>query len=836
MRNWKVCEIIQSVAAKTFFDLTKQAQHSFRPLATAKTNRMSDSIELHAIHPENHGDKRTTSMDVVFIHGLDGDHDKTWRASDTMFWPQWVADDHPHAQVWSLGYPAKIGHLLQLGESHQLNAEELAHALADRMRNKSPSIGSRPCIFVCHSLGGLLAKRILINAVSSTDIDRFRHENVAAVMFLGTPHRGSGVSNALQTAEKVKGVALKNLLPLFGVDLSSISDNLMTTTKLISDLEQNNVPLQHLNEEFQLYYAGRNRQDVLRIRVFAENQKMKVGSFRTAIVVDKDSANPNLRLDAGQDAIAVTLVPHADHSSLVKPTAHDDAVCEGLNKLIELVRGESVPRRVISSAAEYEPRPGATNRPSQTIHRNFESHDHLSETDFHKKQSERLRKLNTIHPFKGAWAEKLATELQVRFPVQVSLPCDHLTVFDCFANAPKEQAEGLMTAMRKACTDFGRMDEADTVWATELTVYAAIRLMNRDSLSVLPHWTGGNNEHAAVISIPTSSSLIASIALAALRGTYIRLGSQQQSRGSFQAGGLATPMIWSSTTATDSILGKLYDELMRSRAGVTRNPNSPLTTDQKGELLAEFDEFREDGELATIFIETLPLNEKDCEKTAKALAETVNAYVIRGSAEHVDSLVNGARSINVASLKAKVEKIFGMLPHFADSSRNTNARSKPSGSSAAAAQGTAAHATPAPYTWDVFMSHASEDKEEFVDALVAGLGDAGLAVWYDKKQITAGDSLPSKVSEGLRKSRLIVAAVSLNFLAKGWPKRELDAGMSDELTNGAKRVVAVLLNIRFERLAEHSLLLSEKLAIYADKGIPHVVAEIKRAVDVAKLP
>jgi pimeloyl-ACP methyl ester carboxylesterase len=301
---------------------------------------MTDSIELHAIHPENHAAKRATSMDIVFIHGLDGDHDGTWRSASG-FWPQWVADDHLHAQVWSLGYPAKIGHLLQLGNLNQLNAEELAHALADRMRNKSPAIGSRPCIFVCHSLGGLLAKRILINAISSTDIDRFRHENVAAVMFLGTPHRGSGVSNALQTAEKVKDVALKHLLPFFGIDLSSISDKILTTTKLIGDLEQNNVPLQHLNEEFQLYYARRNRQDVLRIRVFAEKQKMKVGPFRTAIVVDEESANPNLRPDAGQAAIDITLVPSADHSSLVKPTARDREVCEGLNKLIELVRDET---------------------------------------------------------------------------------------------------------------------------------------------------------------------------------------------------------------------------------------------------------------------------------------------------------------------------------------------------------------------------------------------------------------------------------------------------------------------------------------------------------------
>jgi pimeloyl-ACP methyl ester carboxylesterase len=301
---------------------------------------MTESIELHAIHPENHEAKRATSMDIVFIHGLDGDHDGTWRSASGL-WPQWVADDHPHAQVWSLGYPAKIGHLLQLGESRQLNAEELAHALADRMRNKSPSIGSRPCIFVCHSLGGLLAKRILINAVSSTDIDRFRHENVAAVMFLGTPHRGSGVSNVLQIAEKAKDVALKYLLPLFGVDLSSISDNVLTTTKLISDLEQNNVPLQHLNERFQHYYAERNRQDVLRIRVFAETLPMKLGPVKTAIVVNKESANPNLMLGVAHAAIDITLVPQADHSSLVKPTARNSEVCEGLNKLIELVSDET---------------------------------------------------------------------------------------------------------------------------------------------------------------------------------------------------------------------------------------------------------------------------------------------------------------------------------------------------------------------------------------------------------------------------------------------------------------------------------------------------------------
>ena len=50
---------------------------------------------------------------------------------------------------------------------------------------------------------------------------------------------------------------------------------------------------------------------------------------------------------------------------------------------------------------------------------------------------------------------------------------------------------------------------------------------------------------------------------------------------------------------------------------------------------------------------------------------------------------------------------------------------------------------------DVFLSHASEDKAEFVDPLRQALQARGLRVWYDAHQIRMGDDFRKKMDEGL---------------------------------------------------------------------------------------
>ncbi|MBN1638685.1 MAG: TIR domain-containing protein, partial [Ignavibacteriales bacterium] len=81
-------------------------------------------------------------------------------------------------------------------------------------------------------------------------------------------------------------------------------------------------------------------------------------------------------------------------------------------------------------------------------------------------------------------------------------------------------------------------------------------------------------------------------------------------------------------------------------------------------------------------------------------------------------------------------------------------------------------------SWDVFISHASEDKEKVARPLALALEKKGLKVWYDEFSLKIGDSLNRKITEGLAKSRFGVVIISPSFLSKEWPQKELDGLVS----------------------------------------------------------
>ena len=55
-------------------------------------------------------------------------------------------------------------------------------------------------------------------------------------------------------------------------------------------------------------------------------------------------------------------------------------------------------------------------------------------------------------------------------------------------------------------------------------------------------------------------------------------------------------------------------------------------------------------------------------------------------------------------------------------------------------------------TYDVFISHASEDKDSIVRSLANALTELGLKVWYDEFTLRIGDSLRQKIDRGLATS------------------------------------------------------------------------------------
>lgn len=79
-----------------------------------------------------------------------------------------------------------------------------------------------------------------------------------------------------------------------------------------------------------------------------------------------------------------------------------------------------------------------------------------------------------------------------------------------------------------------------------------------------------------------------------------------------------------------------------------------------------------------------------------------------------------------------------------------------------------------PKQYDVFISHASEDKDVLVRDLAENLSDRGYRVWYDEFTLVPGDGLRRSIDQGIRDSRYGVVVLSKHFFCKGWSNYELD--------------------------------------------------------------
>ena len=130
--------------------------------------------------------------------------------------------------------------------------------------------------------------------------------------------------------------------------------------------------------------------------------------------------------------------------------------------------------------------------------------------------------------------------------------------------------------------------------------------------------------------------------------------------------------------------------------------------------------------------------------------------------------------------------------------------------------------------WDVFICHASEDKEAFVDDLATRLRDGGLKVWYDKFSLKIGDSLRRKIDEGLSLCRYGIVVLSNSFFIKDWPQRELDGLTTRDLSE--QMILPIWHNVSFADVKKFSLPLADRLAGDTSKGIDNVVRQIIEVV------
>jgi hypothetical protein len=139
--------------------------------------------------------------------------------------------------------------------------------------------------------------------------------------------------------------------------------------------------------------------------------------------------------------------------------------------------------------------------------------------------------------------------------------------------------------------------------------------------------------------------------------------------------------------------------------------------------------------------------------------------------------------------------------------------------------------------WDLFISHASEDKDDVARPLADRFIELGLSVWYDEYTLTVGDSLRRCIDRGLAGCRYGLVILSPHFLQKEWTQKELDGLVARE-DGTEKRILPVWHNVKRTDIVAFSPPLADKLGVSTAKGLDHVVKEIMRVFQIGsdKMP
>lgn len=133
-------------------------------------------------------------------------------------------------------------------------------------------------------------------------------------------------------------------------------------------------------------------------------------------------------------------------------------------------------------------------------------------------------------------------------------------------------------------------------------------------------------------------------------------------------------------------------------------------------------------------------------------------------------------------------------------------------------------------SYDCFISHAREDKEEFVDQLAYSLRHLGVNIWYDEFEMTVGDSLTRKIDQGLSEARYGILILSETFITKPWPEYEL-RGLAAREIGTDKVILPIWYKINRDQVLRFSPPLADKLAVVTNgENLDEVVMELLRVI------
>jgi len=128
--------------------------------------------------------------------------------------------------------------------------------------------------------------------------------------------------------------------------------------------------------------------------------------------------------------------------------------------------------------------------------------------------------------------------------------------------------------------------------------------------------------------------------------------------------------------------------------------------------------------------------------------------------------------------------------------------------------------------YDAFISHAFEDKDDFVRPLAERLKNIGFKIWYDEAELKVGDSLRKSIDRGLAISEYGIVVLSESFFEKNWPQYELNALAAKEI-EGKKVILPIWYNITKQDVLTYSPILADKVALtYPELDIEEIAEKL----------
>ncbi|KAK3988894.1 hypothetical protein QBC44DRAFT_397114 [Cladorrhinum sp. PSN332] len=323
---------------------------------------MPGRVFLQQLYPESDKSaQKPSNVDIVLIHGVNGDPVKTWECKneakdedknlgDTVLWPQhFLPRRFPGARVLTYGYNGDMYHNDSISGIRDL-AKSLLSCIDIKRQDVDPR---RPIIFIAHCLGGLIVKQALHTAHYERDYN-YIADRTAGIFFFGTPHVAAAkdkwdhVAKAYSALDKPTGwLKRSRLVKALQKDSDELMDMMDKFRHMLTVKDQSGNPIS------QRWAIGN----------FYETLKMPGAK---AVIVDATAA----QLDALDGEIQRQV--DADHVGMCRFSTVDSQTFQELCLQIK----ELVPKEAAHPSTQVIPR----ERPAPGVNVEFETMDNSGRT------------------------------------------------------------------------------------------------------------------------------------------------------------------------------------------------------------------------------------------------------------------------------------------------------------------------------------------------------------------------------------------------------------------------------------------------------------------------